>query len=52
MADLLEQLIELLESIQHRLENKPDKTPTETLLLVDAGVRLDVARSLKEKRNG
>ncbi len=45
MTEELNKLIEVLASIINRLENKPDRTSEENLLLVDAKIRLDVART-------
>lgn len=46
MSEELNKLIEVLNSIVNRLENKPDRTYEENLMLVDVKTRLDVARTL------
>ena len=42
----LDKLIGVMESIQQRLESKEDRTPKETLFLVDVKLRLDVAKKM------
>ena len=44
----LDELIKLLENICHRLEAKPDRTTEDTLLLVDAKLRLAIAKNLAD----
>lgn len=45
MGEELNNLIEVLNSIINRLENKPDRTHEENLLLIDARIKLNIARS-------
>lgn len=50
MSKPLDELINVLSSITNRLEGKSDRTPEETLLLVDAKIRLDIAKTLKQEK--
>lgn len=45
----LDKLTEVLESIVYRLANKPDRTPEESQLLIDAQMRLSTIKTFLVK---